>query len=142
MEIKLDPTKFNISTHFLIPLIFQSNSMPILLSAGLVNAYIGDYGYRCKYNNCVLLLFNIQNRYYPALEERMAGFQAFHDWYDVNGHLRMFVFKIGVAYKKDFNNLIHDVNTKYSEEFKKVTKLQDNFKIPMDFSKEIYRYNL
>lgn len=132
----------NLSTKFFLSLVFKRDSFPMLLASGLVNAYIDDYGYRCRYHNCLLVLFNTNAKYYPILEEKLSGFQAFHDWYDVNEHLRMLVFKIGIVYKKDFYNVKHMVDTNYSEEFKKVTNLQENLIMDIDHSKEIYRYNL
>ena len=133
----------NITTRFLINLVFSKTSLPMLMESGLVNAYLDDYGYKCKYQNCLFFLFNTSSKYYSALENKIASFESFLDWYDIpETTLRMLVFKIGHTYRIDLNNLKHMNNFEFSEEFKRATRLEDNVKIKLDYSKEIYRYQL
>lgn len=136
-------TDFNITTKFLVNLVFNKSALPMLVESGLVNVYLDDYGYRCKYQNCLFFLFNTNNRYYYSLEKKITEFKAFLDWYDVdNSGLRMLVFKIGHAYQLDLRNLKQMRNLCFSEEFKRATRLEDNVTINLDYSKEIYRYKL
>ena len=136
-------TDLNITTKFLVNLVFSKSALPMLIQSGLVNAYLDDYGYKCKYQNCLFFLFNTKNKYYDGLERKIASFASFLDWYDVdNSGLRMLVFKIGHAYQLDLHNLKHMKNFWYSEEFKRATKLEDNVQVNLDYSKEIYRYKL
>ena len=124
-------------------LIFNSSSLPMLVDSGLINVYIDDYGHNCRYQNCILFLFDTSFRFYSSLEEKVASFQSFYDWYDVGAQKqRMLVFKVGPTYQNDFYKLKHMIPGKYSDEFKKVTNLHSDLIINMDLSKEIYRYNL
>jgi hypothetical protein len=143
MESKVDLARFNMTSKLFAGLIFNKGSLPMLVESGLINVYIDDYGHRCRYQNCILFLFDTSFRFYSTLEEKVSSFQAFYDWYDVGvkGH-RMLVFKVGQAYREDFYKLKHMIPGKYSEEFKKVTNLRSDLIMRIDHSKEIYRYNL
>lgn len=135
--------RFNTTSKLFTGLIFNKGSLPMLVESGLINVYLDDYGHRCKYQNCVLFLFDTSYRFYSVLEEKVASFQSFYDWYDVGvENQRMLVFKVGKAYQEDFYKLKHMIPGNYSEEFKKVTNLQSDLIIRIDHSKEIYRYNL
>lgn len=143
MGNKVDISRFNWTSKLFTGLIFNKGSLPMLVDSGLINVYIDDYGHRCKYQNCILFLFDTSFRFYPTLEEKISSFQAFYDWYDVGiKDRRMLVFKVGKAYQKDFYKLKHMIPGKYSDEFKKVTNLQSDLIMRIDYSKEIYRYNL
>lgn len=133
----------NITTKFLVNLVFSKASLPMLMESGFVNAYLDDYGYKCKYQNCLFFLFNTDNRYYNALEKKIICFESFLDWYDIpETSLRMIVFKIGPVYQKDVENLKHMETSRFSEEFKKATRLEEGIRIELDYNKEIYRYQL
>lgn len=135
--------RFNMASKLFTGLIFSRGALPMLVEAGLINAYIDDYGHKCRYQNCVLFLFNTSARLYTALEEKIVCFQSFYDWYDVGvDKQRMLVFKVGDAYQDDFYKLKHMIPTKYSDEFKKVTNLHTDLIMRIDHSREIYRYNL
>ena len=143
MATKLNTDRFNLSTKFLVTLVFKDNLIGTLAECGLVNVYLDDYGHKCRYKNCLLFLFNTNNRYYTDLEKNITNFKAFCDWYDVDDSgLRMLVFKIGQPYRFDLYNLKHMNYTWFSPEFKRVTKLHDHLDIQLDYQKEIYRYNL
>lgn len=143
MPSNVDLTRLNMTSKLFTGLIFNSSSLPMLVDSGLINVYIDDYGHKCRYQNCILFLFDTSFRFYSALEEKVASFQSFYDWYDVGTQKqRMLVFKVGPTYQNDFYKLKHMIPGKYSDEFKKVTNLHSDLIINMDLSKEIYRYNL
>lgn len=143
MPSNVDLTRLNMTSKLFTGLIFNSSSLPMLVDSGLINVYIDDYGHKCRYQNCILFLFDTSFRFYSALEEKVASFQSFYDWYDVGAQKqRMLVFKVGPTYQNDFYKLKHMIPGKYSDEFKKVTNLHSDLIINMDLSKEIYRYNL
>jgi hypothetical protein len=143
MANNIDLTRLNVTTKLFTGLIFNSSSLPMLVESGLINVYIDDYGHRCKYQNCILFLFNTSYRFYPTLEEKVTSFNSFYDWYDVGvDKQRMLVFKVGAVYQNDFYKLKHMIPGKYSDEFKKVTNLHSDLIMGLDYSREIYRYNL
>ena len=143
MESNVDLNRFNMTSKLFAGLIFNKGSLPMLVESGLVNVYIDDYGHRCRYQNCILFLFDTSARFYATLEEKVSNFQAFYDWYDVGvKNHRMLVFKIGHVYQDDFYKLKHMIPSNYSDEFKKVTNLHTDLIMRIDHSKEIYRYNL
>lgn len=143
-EEMVDLSKYNLSSKILCGLIFQSG-LPTLVEFGLKNIYLDDYGYKCKYDNCVFFLFNVTYKMYNIFEKKIAQFESFYDWYDVDETKRMIVFKIGTVYLKDFQNFKNQSNTEFSNDFMAVVPkigehLLKNYKL--DYSKEIYRYNL
>lgn len=143
MASSVDLSRFNMASKIFTGLVFSKGSLPMLVESGLINVYLDDYGHKCRYQNCILFLFNTSARFYPTLEQKVADFESFYDWYDVGvDKQRMLVFKIGKIYKEDFYNLKHMIPAKYSDEFKKVTNLHSDLILRIDHSKEIYRYNL
>lgn len=131
----------NLTTKLITSFIFMPDSFSLLLGSGLVNAYLDDYGYRCKYKDCLYFLFNTQSKLYPDLEKKITSFKSFHDWYDVDDKFRMLVFKVGPNYKQDFKNFKSNKFDDFSTAALSVLPIR-SFNFELDYSKEIYRYNL
>ena len=131
----------NLTTKLITSFIFMPESFSLLLGSGLVNAYLDDYGYRCKYKDCLFFLFNTKAKYYPDLEKKISSFKAFHDWYDIDDQFRMLVFKVGPNYKKDFKNFKVNKFDNFSTAALSVLPIR-SFNFELDYSKEIFRYEL
>lgn len=138
-ETKL--SELNLTTKLLTNLIFSEASIGLLVSSGLLNAYIDDFGHRAKYKNCIYFVFNVKSIYYESLEKKITNFVAFHDWYDVNDSTRVLVFKVGTAYAQDLENFRNNIFDDFSSQALSRLPIV-NFNFNLDYSKEIYRYNL
>lgn len=141
----MDLKSYNLTSKLLTGLIFNQNALPTLSEFGLKNVYIDDYGYKCKYDNCLFFLFNITKNFYDPFENKIVKFESFYDWYDVDDFRRMLVYKVGDVYKEDLFKYKSNVHKDYSIEFieavsPNASSLLENYKL--DYSKEIFRYNL
>jgi hypothetical protein len=140
MEAK-DIARLNLTTKLLSNFIFATDSFGLLLSSGLVNAYLDDYGSRHRYIKCILFLFDTKHKYYPDIEKRISNFKAFHDWYDVDETYRMMVFKVGYHYVRDLKNFKINKFDDFSTAALSVLPIR-SFNFELNYSQEIYRYEL
>lgn len=141
MGTNTEVKELNLTGKLLCGFVFSKDSLGALMSAGLINIYLDDYGYTSKHTDCMFFLFNSNNKYYDSLEKKITSFVSFHDWYEVGEGRRMLVFKIGDAYKKDFKNFKQNNFKDFSLSALKVLPIV-NFNFELDYSKEIYRYHL
>ena len=133
--------QLNLTTKLITSFIFMSDSFSLLLGSGLVNVYLDDYGYKGKHKDCLYFLFNTNDKYYNELEKKITGFKAFQDWYDVDDKFRMLVFKVGPNYRQDFKNFKANKFDDFSTAALSVLPIR-SFNFELDYSKEIYRYQL
>jgi hypothetical protein len=141
MEPSTKIQEFNLTTKLLNTFIFKPESLSFLAHGGLVNSYLDDYGYRCKHEDCLFFLFNTKSKYYTQLEKVITNFKSFTDWYELNENQRMLVFKVGLAYKNDLRNFKANIFNDFSSDALCILPIV-NFNFTLDYSKEIYRYNL
>lgn len=130
----------NLTTRILFGFIFDKNSLSALVSAGLINVYLDDYGTKNKYKNCLFFLFNVNNKYYNDLEKQIIGFKSFLDWYDINENTRMLVYKVG-NYKQDLEKFKSGEINGFSPMAEAVMPVT-TINAELNYEKEIYRYNL
>jgi hypothetical protein len=141
MESKTKVAELNLTTKLLTTFIFKPESLAFLVNGGLVNTYLDDYGYRSKHQHSLFFLFNTNNKYYRELEKNITEFKSFSDWYDVDDKLRMLVFKVGPVYRNDLKNFKANIFDDFSSDALIVLPIT-SFNFTIDYSKEIYRYNL
>ena len=140
---EMDLSKYNLTSKLLTGLVFSRNSLPTLAEFGLKNVYLDDYGYKCKYENCLFFLFNITNKHYDIFENKIAQFESFYDWYDIDEYKRMLVYKIGDVYWDDLNKYRQSISTGFSADFIAAVTIKSAIMLDglkLDYSKEIFRY--
>jgi len=135
----------NNTTKFLCPMIFTSgaNASRLLSNFGLVNVYVDDYGYKCKYTNCLFFLFKPTDKEaFQMFEDKITNFDSFYDYYDVD-EMRMFVFKTSSLYHRDIELFKQGRFEEMSKDYKSLLHRDINFKdVVVDIPKEIYRFEL
>lgn len=141
MSTNTEVKDLNLTAKLLCGFVFSSNSLGPLVSAGLINIYIDDYGQSGKYKDCMFFLFNSKNKYYDSLERKITDFKSFQDFYDIEENRRMLVFKIGQAYIQDYQQFKQNNFDDFSTAALSVLPIV-NFNFELDYSKEIYRYHL
>lgn len=134
------PQFINETSRLLVPIIFSKDNIGILHSFGFKGAYIDDYGYRSKFKNCLFFLFNTKAKFFSEFEKKIADFDSFIDWYDVDDTQRMYVFRVNSLYYPDIkafkDNKLNELSENYYEVSHPVTLVGIN----VDLSKEIYRF--
>jgi hypothetical protein len=141
MEYKTKNLNLNLTSRTVINFIFKPESLPFLIRGGLINVYLDDYGYHAKHNHCLFFLFNLKNKDYLELEDTVTDFKSFFDWYDVGEDKRMLVYKVGVLYRKDLQKFKCNMLENLSRETTSlIPSLNKN--LNLNYSEEIYRYNL
>jgi len=130
----------NEASRFLIPIIFSKDNSSILYSFGFKGVYVDDYGYRSKFENCLFFLFNTKAKFFTEFEKKIANFDSFIDWYDVDENLRMFVFRVNELYHADIQAFKDNRLNELSENYYEVSHPISLVGINVDLSKEIYRF--
>ena len=130
----------NETTKLLIPIIFKKENLNLLQTFGLKGAYVDDYGYRSKFQNCLFFLFNRKTRFFDEFEKKIVNFESFIDWYDVNEDTRMYVFRVSPIYHPDIQAFKDNRLDELSENYHEVGYPISLVGINVDLSKEIYRF--
>lgn len=130
----------NESTRLLVPIIFSRDNASILNSFGFKGVYLDDYGYRSKFENCLFFLFNTKVKFFPEFEKKIANFDSFIDWYDVDNDHRMYIFRVNSLYHADIKAFRNNKLNELSENYYQVSHPISLNGINVDLSKEIYRF--
>jgi hypothetical protein len=145
----------NLSSKYLIKLIFTPQSIEELYDTGLTKVFTDDYGYRQKYRDCLLFLFSPE-RYHGERERtenfntmltKMSDFGSFRDYYEVKDPFlsTMLVFEVPDQVKRDlelFKNSAYQRLSDVGMDMMGLTSI-DTYKIPTFHpEEEVYRYSL
>jgi hypothetical protein len=135
------------TARYLTAVVFNKDALAILRTYGLINVYLDDYGHSKKYKDCLFFLFQLsETKDYDEFQVKIADFNSFYDYYDIEtptGTMRMYVFKIHDAYRKDLFSFRHERFDEFSRYFLAISDSEIDFsQVKIDLSQEIYRFNL